>query len=168
MPLGQVDKLAKLVPQNPAKPVTLKQAIESEARLQEAAAAEPKVARLLEISQTLEGLYSNASTHAAGIVIGDRPLDELVPLYRDPKSDMPATQFNMKWVEPAGLVKFDFLGLKTLTTLSTAIPRCASSFTAVASVVRVLSPRKSNFTSPAGSTHFMLNWVAGMSDFGSR
>ena len=69
----------------------------------------------------LEGLYSNASTHAAGIVIGDRPLEELVPLYRDPKSDMPATQFNMKWVEPAGLVKFDFLGLKTLTMLATAV-----------------------------------------------
>ncbi len=121
MPLGQVDKLAKLVPQNPAKPVTLAQAIEGEARLREAAEAEPKVARLLAIAQTLEGLYSNASTHAAGIVIGDRPLDELVPLYRDPKSDMPATQFNMKWVEPAGLVKFDFLGLKTLTTLATAV-----------------------------------------------
>ncbi len=121
MPLGQVDKLAKLVPQNPAKPVTLKEAVDGEARLREAAEAEPKVARLLAISQTLEGLYSNASTHAAGIVIGDRPLDELVPLYRDPKSDMPATQFNMKWVEPAGLVKFDFLGLKTLTTLATAV-----------------------------------------------
>ena len=121
MPLGQVDRLAKLVPQNPAMPVTLRQAIDGEARLREAAEAEPKVARLLEISLTLEGLYSNASTHAAGIVIGDRPLDELVPLYRDPKSDMPATQFNMKWVEPAGLVKFDFLGLKTLTTLSAAV-----------------------------------------------
>ncbi len=121
MPLGQVDKLAKLVPQNPAAPVSLKQAIDGEARLREAAEAEPKVARLLAISQTLEGLYSNASTHAAGIVIGDRPLDQLVPLYRDPKSDMPATQFNMKWVEPAGLVKFDFLGLKTLTTLAIAV-----------------------------------------------
>ena len=76
---------------------------------------------MLEIAQTLEGLYSNASTHAAGIVIGDRPLDELVPLYRDPKSDMPATQFNMKWVEPAGLVKFDFLGLKTLTVLDKTV-----------------------------------------------
>ena len=121
MPLGQVDKLAKLVPQNPAAPVSLKQAIEGEARLREAAEADPKVQRLLDIAQTLEGLYSNASTHAAGIVIGDRPLDELVPLYRDPKSDMPATQFNMKWVEPAGLVKFDFLGLKTLTTLAKAV-----------------------------------------------
>jgi len=121
MPLGQVDKLAKLVPQNPAAPVSLKQAIESEPRLREAAEADPNVGKMLKIAETLEGLYSNASTHAAGIVIGDRPLDELVPLYRDPKSDMPATQFNMKWVEPAGLVKFDFLGLKTLTTLSTTV-----------------------------------------------
>ncbi len=121
MPLGQVDKLAKLVPQNPANPVTLAQAIESEPRLKEAAESDPRVDRLLKISRTLEGLYSNASTHAAGIVIGDRPLHELVPLYRDPKSEMPATQFNMKWVEPAGLVKFDFLGLKTLTVLETCI-----------------------------------------------
>jgi DNA polymerase-3 subunit alpha len=121
MPLGQVDKLAKLVPQNPAAPVSLKQAIDTEPRLKEAAAADPTVKKMLKIAETLEGLYSNASTHAAGIVIGDRPLDELVPLYRDPKSDMPATQFNMKWVEPAGLVKFDFLGLKTLTTLSTTV-----------------------------------------------
>ncbi len=121
MPLGQVDKLAKLVPQNPAAPVSLKQAIDSEPRLREAAEAEPRVARMLKIAQTLEGLYSNASTHAAGIVIGDRPLEELVPLYRDPKSDMPATQFNMKWVEPAGLVKFDFLGLKTLTVLDKTV-----------------------------------------------
>jgi DNA polymerase-3 subunit alpha len=121
MPLGQVDKLAKLVPQNPAAPITIKQAIASEPRLKEAAAAEPRVARMLKIAETLEGLYSNASTHAAGIVIADRPLEELVPLYRDPKSDMPATQFNMKWVEPAGLVKFDFLGLKTLTVLATCV-----------------------------------------------
>src|SRR5208282_3613810 len=120
MPLGQVDKLAKLVPQNPAHPVTLKQAVADEARLQEAAKADEKVARMLAIAERLEGLYSNASTHAAGVVIGDRPLIELVPLYRDPKSEMPATQFNMKWVEPAGLVKFDFLGLKTLTTLRAA------------------------------------------------
>ena len=69
----------------------------------------------------LEGLYRHASTHAAGVVIGDRPLQELVPLYRDPKSDMPVTQFNMKWVEKAGLVKFDFLGLKTLTVLEKAV-----------------------------------------------
>ncbi|SFK40218.1 DNA polymerase-3 subunit alpha [Methylocapsa palsarum] len=121
MPLGQVDRLAKMVPQNPAAPVNLKQAVEAEPRLKEAAENEPRVAKMLQIAQTLEGLYSNASTHAAGIVISDRPLEELVPLYRDPKSDMPATQFNMKWVEPAGLVKFDFLGLKTLTTLAVCV-----------------------------------------------
>ena len=121
MPLGQVDKLAKLVPQNPAKPMKLVEAIATETRLREAAESEPKIARMLTIAQTLEGLLSNASTHAAGIVIGDRPLDQLVPLYRDPKSDMPATQFNMKWVEAAGLVKFDFLGLKTLTVLAKAV-----------------------------------------------
>jgi DNA polymerase-3 subunit alpha len=121
MPLGLVDKLAKMVPQNPAAPVSLKQVIDSEPRLKEEAEKDSRVKQMLEIAQKLEGLYSNASTHAAGIVIGDRPLDQLVPLYRDPKSDMPATQFNMKWVEPAGLVKFDFLGLKTLTTLATCV-----------------------------------------------
>ncbi len=121
MPLGQVDKLAKLVPMNPAHPVTLKQAVADEARLQEAAKADERVGQMLAIAERLEGLYSNASTHAAGVVIGDRPLTELVPLYRDPKAAMPATQFNMKWVEPAGLVKFDFLGLKTLTTLQRAV-----------------------------------------------
>ena len=81
----------------------------------------PVVRRMLEIALKLEGLYRHASTHAAGVVIGDRPLDELVPLYRDPRSDMPVTQFNMKDVEKAGLVKFDFLGLKTLTVLQTAV-----------------------------------------------
>jgi DNA polymerase-3 subunit alpha len=121
MPLGQVDRLAKLVPQNPTHPVTLKQAVADEARLQQAAADDERVANMLAIAERLEGLYSNASTHAAGVVIGDRPLIELVPLYRDPKASMPATEFNMKWVEPAGLVKFDFLGLKTLTTLQKAV-----------------------------------------------
>ncbi len=120
MPYGQVDKLTKLVPYNPAAPVMLAKAIEGEPRLQEAAASDERVARLFDIALKLEGLYRHASTHAAGIVIGDRPLVELMPLYRDPKSDMPVTQFNMKWVEAAGLVKFDFLGLKTLTVLETA------------------------------------------------
>ena len=119
MPYGQVDKLTKLVPQNPANPVTLKQAIEGEPKLQAAIDEEPVVARMLDIAQKLEGLHRHASTHAAGIVIGDRPLEELVPLYRDPKTGMRVTQFNMKWVEQAGLVKFDFLGLKTLTVLRT-------------------------------------------------
>jgi DNA polymerase-3 subunit alpha len=121
MPYGQVDRLCKLVPNNPANPVTLPEAIEGEPKLQEERDAEPLVARLLEIAQKLEGLYRHASTHAAGMVIGDRPLDELVPLYRDPKSSMPVTQFNWKLVEAAGLVKFDFLGLKTLTVLQKAL-----------------------------------------------
>ncbi len=121
MPYGQVDKLCKLVPNNPANPVTLSQAIEGEPKLQEARDNDPLVGRLLEIAIKLEGLYRHASTHAAGMVIGDRPLDELVPLYRDPKSTMPVTQYNWKLVEQAGLVKFDFLGLKTLTVLETAV-----------------------------------------------
>ena len=121
MPYGQVDKLCKLVPNNPAAPVTLQQAIDGEPKLQEAAKEEPVVQRLLEISKKLEGLYRHASTHAAGMVIGDRPLEELVPLYRDPKSSFPITQYNWKLVEVAGLVKFDFLGLKTLTVLQKAV-----------------------------------------------
>ena len=121
MPYGQVDKICKLVPNNPANPTPLSKAIEEEPRLQEEAEKEPVVARLLDIAQKIEGLYRHASTHAAGIVIGDRPLSKLVPMYRDPRSDMPVTQFNMKWVEQAGLVKFDFLGLKTLTVLKTAV-----------------------------------------------
>src|SRR3982075_1091517 len=121
MPYGQVDKLTKLVPQNPAAPVTLAAAIASEPKLQAFRDEDPVVARAFDIAQRLEGLTRHASTHAAGIVIADRPLSELVPLYRDPKSDMPVTQFNMKWVEPAGLVKFDFLGLKTLTVLDVAV-----------------------------------------------
>ena len=123
MSYGQVDKLCKLVPQNPANPVTLAKAIEDEPKLREAATADPTVERMLAVAQKLEGLYRHASTHAAGVVIGDRPLVELVPLYHDPKTamPMPATQYNMKWVEQAGLVKFDFLGLKTLTVLQRAV-----------------------------------------------
>ena len=121
MPYGQVDKLCKLVPQNPLNPVTLLRAIDDEPRLQAARDGDPVVRRAFDIAQRLEGLHRHASTHAAGIVIGERPLTEMVPLYRDPKSLMPVTQFNMKWVEQAGLVKFDFLGLKTLTVLQTAV-----------------------------------------------
>src|SRR6476661_6846949 len=120
MPYGQVDKFCKLVPQNPLNPVTLGRAIDDEPRLQAARESDPVVARAFDIAQRLEGLHRHASTHAAGIVIGERPLTEMVPLYRDPKSNMPVTQFNMKWVEQAGLVKFDFLGLKTLTVLEKA------------------------------------------------
>ena len=121
LPLGMVDRLAKMVPNNPAAPVTLAKAIEIEPRLQQAKREDDSVASLLETALRLEGLYRNASTHAAGVVIADRPLTELTPLYQDPRSDLPATQFNMKWVESAGLVKFDFLGLKTLTVLDRAL-----------------------------------------------
>ncbi len=120
MPYGHVDRLCKMVPNNPANPVSLGDAIDGEPRLQHARDSEPVVKRMLDIALRLEGLYRHASTHAAGVVIADRPLDELVPLYRDPRSDMPVTQFNMKWVEKAGLVKFDFLGLKTLTVIDRA------------------------------------------------
>jgi len=121
MPYGQVDRLCKLIPINPTNPVTLARAIADEPRLQEARKEDTRVSRAFDIALKLEGLYRHASTHAAGIVIGERPLVELIPLYRDPKSSMPATQFNMKWVESAGLVKFDFLGLKTLTVIDTAV-----------------------------------------------
>ena len=121
MPYSQVDRLTKMVPSNPANPVTLAKAIDGEPRFAEEAEKEPIVQTLIDVSLKLEGLYRHASTHAAGIVIGDRPLSELVPMYRDPRSDMPVTQFNMKYVEQAGLVKFDFLGLKTLTVLDRAV-----------------------------------------------
>ena len=121
MPYGYIDKISKLVPFNPAKPPTLTQALEMEPELRRLQKQDEQVERLLDIGMKLEGLYRHASTHAAGVVIGDRPLDKLVPLYRDPRSDMAATQFSMKYAETAGLVKFDFLGLKTLTVLQRAV-----------------------------------------------
>jgi DNA polymerase-3 subunit alpha len=120
MSYGHVDKLSKMIPVEGVKPVSITKALADEPRLREAA-KEEVVGRLLNYAKEIEGLYRNASTHAAGVVIGDRPLDQLVPLYQDPRSDMPATQFNMKWVEAAGLVKFDFLGLKTLTVIQNAM-----------------------------------------------
>jgi len=116
MSYGHVDRLAKLIPNHPTDPWTLERALNGVPEV----AAEYKdkdVKRLFDLAMKLEGLPRHASTHAAGVVIGDRPLDELVPLYRDPRSDMPVTQFDMKYVEAAGLVKFDFLGLKTLSVL---------------------------------------------------
>jgi DNA polymerase-3 subunit alpha len=121
MPYGLVDKICKLVPNNPAKPVTLKEAVDGDPQLQQMRDGEESVGHLMNLAMQLEGLYRHASTHAAGVVIGDRPLDSLVALYRDPRSDMPVTQFNMKYVEDAGLVKFDFLGLKTLTVIDGAV-----------------------------------------------
>jgi DNA polymerase III subunit alpha len=121
MPYGQVDRIASLIPFNPAKPVGLKDAIAGEPRLQEMAAGDEAVARLLDIAQQVEGLYRNASTHAAGVVIGRQPLIDIVPLYRDPRSPDLITQYSMKYVEQASLVKFDFLGLKTLTVIERAV-----------------------------------------------
>ncbi|MEB3702791.1 DNA polymerase III subunit alpha [Candidatus Bealeia paramacronuclearis] len=121
MPYGQVDKICKLIPNNPANPVTIPEAIQSEQALHVMQKTEPEVAHLLKLAEALEGLYRHASTHAAGVVIGNRPLDEMVALYYDARSPLPATQFNMKYIEQAGLVKFDFLGLKTLTVIQKAI-----------------------------------------------
>jgi DNA polymerase-3 subunit alpha len=121
MPYPQVDKISKLIPNNPANPVTLQEAIDGDPALQEMRDDDPKVAQLLAIGTQLEGLYRHASTHAAGVVIGDRPLVELVALYKDPNAKLPATQFNMKYVEQTGLVKFDFLGLKTLSVIQKAV-----------------------------------------------
>ncbi|WP_300062749.1 DNA polymerase III subunit alpha [uncultured Roseobacter sp.] len=127
MPYGQVDRLSKMIPVEGVKPVSIEKALADEPRLREEARNEEVVDRLLTYGQQVEGLLRNASTHAAGVVIGDRPLDALVPLYQDPRSDMPATQFNMKWVEQAGLVKFDFLGLKTLTVIQNAVEQILAS-----------------------------------------
>jgi len=117
MPYMQVDRLAKLIPNNPANPMTLQEALDADPDLRLEIKKDASSIHLIEIALQLEGLYRHASTHAAGVVIGDRPLHELVPLYRDPRSDMPVTQFNMKFVEQTGLVKFDFLGLKTMTVV---------------------------------------------------
>ncbi|PZQ44951.1 MAG: DNA polymerase III subunit alpha [Micavibrio aeruginosavorus] len=121
MPYGQVDRLAKMIPNNPANPITLQEALDSDADLRAERDKEETSQKLIEIALQLEGLYRHAGTHAAGVVISDRPLHELVPVYRDPRSEMPVTQFNMKYVEQAGLVKFDFLGLKTLTVVQKAL-----------------------------------------------
>jgi len=117
MPYGQVDRLAKLIPNHPTDPWTLERSLNGVSELAAEYRDDADVKRLFDLAMKLEGLPRHASTHAAGVVIGDRPLDELVPLYRDPRSDMPVTQFDMKYVEAAGLVKFDFLGLKTLSVL---------------------------------------------------
>jgi DNA polymerase III subunit alpha len=117
MPYGQVDRLAKLIPNHPTDPWTLERSLNGVSELKAEYDGEADVKRLFDLAMKLEGLPRHASTHAAGVVIGDRPLDELVPLYRDPRSDTPVTQFDMKYVEAAGLVKFDFLGLKTLSVL---------------------------------------------------
>jgi DNA polymerase-3 subunit alpha len=126
MPYGLVDRIAKLVPANPANPVSLQQALDIEPQLKELRNSDENIAHLLDLALKLEGLYRNSSTHAAGVVIGDRPLEETIPLYRDPRSETLATQFSMKYVELAGLVKFDFLGLKTLDVLQKSVALLAN------------------------------------------
>ncbi len=121
MGYNQVDRLAKLVPSHPTDPWDLERALNGVSELQTIYRQEDGVRRLFDLARKLEGLPRHSSTHAAGVVIGDRPLAQLVPLYRDPRSDMPVTQFDMKYVEGAGLVKFDFLGLKTLSVLKEAV-----------------------------------------------
>ncbi len=121
MSYGQVDRLAKLVPNHPTDPWTLDRALNGVPEMAAEYKGDVEVRRLLDLAMKLEGLPRHSSTHAAGVVIGDRRLDALVPLYRDPRSDMPVTQFAMKYVEGAGLVKFDFLGLKTLSVLQKAV-----------------------------------------------
>lgn len=123
MSYGQVDRLAKLVPNHPTDPWTLERTMEKGgvAEFRHEYENDEQVRRLVDYAMKLEGFPRHSSTHAAGVVIGDRPLNQLVPLYRDPRSDMPVTQFDMKYVEGAGLVKFDFLGLKTLSVLQKAV-----------------------------------------------
>jgi len=118
LPFSLVDRLAKLIPNPPGKPVSLKDAVATEPRLKQAAEQEDRVRQLFATVEKIEGFYRHASTHPAGVVIGDRRLDEIVPLYRDPRSEMPVTQFDYEDAEKAGLVKFDFLGLKTLTVIA--------------------------------------------------
>ena len=119
MNYSAVDRLSKLVPNTIG--ITLNEAFELEPEFKKQRLADPQVDLLMDIAVKLEGLYRNASTHAAGVVVGQRPLDQILPVYRDPSSDMPVTQYNMKFVESTGLVKFDFLGLKTLTVIAEAV-----------------------------------------------
>ena len=127
MSYGQVDRLAKMIDNNPANPQDLQTALNDNAELRRERSRDSGVAHLIDLALKLEGMPRHSSTHAAGVVIGDRPLSELVPLYRDPRSDMAVTQFDMKWVEQAGLVKFDFLGLKTLSVIQRAVELIESS-----------------------------------------
>jgi DNA polymerase III subunit alpha len=118
LPYSVVDRIAKMVPFNAINPVTLAQAIEIEAELKKAKEQDPQIDQLLNISLKLEGLHRHASTHAAGVVISGKNLDQVVPMYKNSKSGMSVIQYSMKYAEAAGLIKFDFLGLKTLTVLS--------------------------------------------------
>jgi DNA polymerase-3 subunit alpha len=122
MPYSQADRISKMIPPGQGgKNPTLQEALEQVPELEEMRVNDPQINKLFDIAMKLEGLYRNSGMHAAGVVIGDRPLDELVPLYKDPRADMPVTQYDMKYVEETGLIKFDFLGLKTLTVIERAV-----------------------------------------------
>jgi len=121
MSYGHVDRLCKMVPNHPTDPWSLPRTLNGAADFRREYENDNEVKRLVDLAMQLEGMPRNSSTHAAGVVIGDRPLAQLVPLYRDPRSDMPVTQYDMKNVESSGLVKFDFLGLKTLSVLRKAL-----------------------------------------------
>ena len=120
MPYSEVDQFAKLIPYNPANPLSLKESINSEKSLKELVVNDERISNVVEISLKLEGLHRHASTHAAGVVIGDSKIINNVPLYKDPNTSVNATQFSMKYVEKAGLIKFDFLGLTTLSIIQDA------------------------------------------------
>ncbi len=118
MPYPEVDRIAKMIPEHPK--MTLEKAMKQEPKLKELVEKDPKVAELITVAKALEGLPRHSSTHAAGVVISDRPMVEYLPLTKGQKEET-VTQFDMKCVEKAGLIKFDFLGLKTLTVISTAL-----------------------------------------------
>ena len=123
LPYGRVDQLTKMIPFDPSRPLSLAESVAMEPRIQEAQKEDPTIDKLIKLALKLEGLFRNIATHAAGIVIGDKDLIEIIPLYKDHDSSIPipVTQFDMKWAEEAGLVKFDFLGLKTLTVIKKTI-----------------------------------------------
>jgi len=120
LPYGFVDSISKMIPFDPSRPQNLMECINSEPRLQKLIKEDPRVKKLTDLSLKLEGLNRNVATHAAGVVIADRKLTEVVPLYKDSAANLllPSTQFDMYSAENAGLIKFDFLGLKTLTVIN--------------------------------------------------
>lgn len=122
MPYAQADRISKMIPPGvQGKNPTLQESLDQVPELEQMRQEDPQINKLFDIGMKLEGLYRQSGMHAAGVVIGDRPLDQLVPLYKDPKADMPVTQYDMKFVEETGLIKFDFLGLKTLTVIKKAV-----------------------------------------------
>ena len=120
LPYGFVDSISKMIPFDPSRPMSLNECINREPRLQKLIKEDPRVKKLVEFSLKLEGLNRNVATHAAGVVIADKKLTDTVPLYKDNSANLllPSTQFDMYSAENAGLIKFDFLGLKTLTVIN--------------------------------------------------